>query len=73
MSETLIIILAEHNVPINFADHSTKLVSNKLVFPDSVFLCACSVRTLLAKTRSTVRVGRILSFTFIGQRMCPCL
>ena len=37
MAETLIIILAEHNVPINFADHFTKLVSNKLVFPDSVF------------------------------------
>ena len=40
MVETLIIILAEHNVPINFADHFTKLVSNKLVFPDSVFLRA---------------------------------
>ena len=38
MAETLIIILAEHNVPMNFADHFTKLVSNKLVFPDSVFL-----------------------------------
>ena len=38
MAETLIIILAEHNVPINFADHFTKLLSNKLVFPDSVFL-----------------------------------
>ena len=38
MAETLIIILAEHNVPINFAEHFTKLVSNKLVFPDSVFL-----------------------------------
>ena len=38
MAETLIIILAEHNVPINFADHFTKLVSNKLVFPDSVFI-----------------------------------
>ena len=48
-TETLIIILAEHNVPINFADHFTKLVSNKLVFPDSVFLRACSARTLLAK------------------------
>ena len=46
MAETLIIILAEHNVPINFADHFTKLVSNKLVFPDSVFLCACSARSL---------------------------
>ena len=50
MAETLIIILAEHNVPINFADHFTKLVSNKLIFPDSVFLCACSARTLLAKS-----------------------
>ena len=38
MAETLIIILAEHKVPINFADHFSKLVSNKLVFPDSVFL-----------------------------------
>ena len=39
MAETLIIILAEHtgNVPVNFADHFTKLVSNKLVFPDSCF------------------------------------
>ena len=44
MAETLIIILAEHNVPINFADHFTKLVSNKLVFPDSVFLCVSSAR-----------------------------
>ena len=25
MAETLIIILAEHNVPINFADHFTNL------------------------------------------------
>ena len=33
MAETIIIILAERNVPINFADHFTKLVSNKLVFP----------------------------------------
>ena len=41
MAETLIFILAEHNVPINFAD---KLVSNKLhvVFQDSVFLRACA-------------------------------
>ena len=44
MAETLIIILAEHNVTINFADHFTKLVSNKLVFPDSVFLCVHAVR-----------------------------
>ena len=36
MAETLIIILAKHNVPINFADYFTKLVSNKLVFPDPV-------------------------------------
>ena len=49
MAETLIIILAEHNVPVNFADHFTKLVSNKLVFSDSVFLRACSARTLLSK------------------------
>ena len=44
MTETLISILAEHNVPINFADHITKLVSNKLVFTDSVFLRACAAR-----------------------------
>ena len=50
MAETLMIILAEHNVPINFADHFTKLVSNKLVFPDSAFLRVCSARTLLAKS-----------------------
>ena len=50
MAETLIIILAEHDVPINFADHFTKLVNNKLVFPDSVFLRARSARTLLAKS-----------------------
>ena len=54
MSET-IIILAEHNVPINFADHFTKLVSNKLVFPDSVFLRAraarapCSLKVVIAR------------------------
>ena len=57
MAETLIIILAEHNVPINFADHFTNLhvVSNKLVFPDSVFLRACSARTLLAKSSRRTR------------------
>ena len=44
MAEMLIILLAEHNVPVNFADHFTKLVSNKLVFPDSVFLCMCVAR-----------------------------
>ena len=54
MAETLIIILAEHNVPINFADHFTKLVSNKLVFPDSVFLrmraarAPCSLKVVIA-------------------------
>ena len=55
MAETLITILAEHNVPINFADHFTKLVSNKLVFPDSVFLRMCSARTLLAKSSHGTR------------------
>ena len=55
MAETLIIILAEHNVLINFADHFTKLVSNKLVFPDSVFLrvhaarTACSLKVVIAR------------------------
>ena len=49
MAET-IIILAEHNVPINFADHFTKLVSNKLVFPDSVFLREgpCTLKVVIA-------------------------
>ena len=57
MAETLIIILAEHNVPINFADHFTKLVSNKLLFPDSVFLRvrAARARTLLAKSSHRAR------------------
>ena len=55
MAETLIIILAEHYVPINFADHFTKLVSNKLVFPDSVFLRSCSAHTLLAKSSHRAR------------------
>ena len=55
MAETLIIILAEHNVPINFADHFTKLVSNKLVFPDSVFLrmraarAPCSLKVVIMR------------------------
>ena len=55
MAETLIIILAEHNVPINFANHFTKLVSNKLVFPDSVFLrmraarAPCSLKVVIAR------------------------
>ena len=44
MAETLIIILAEHNVPINIADHFTKLVSNKLIFPYSVYLRVRAVR-----------------------------
>ena len=37
MVETLIIILAEHNVPINFADHFTKLVSalSVIFFPET--------------------------------------
>ena len=54
MAETLIIIPAEH-VPINFADHFTKLVSNKLVFPDSVFLrvgaarAPCSLKVVIAR------------------------
>ena len=54
MAETLIIILAEHNVSINFADHFTKLVSNKLVFQDSVFLrvraarAPCSLKVVIA-------------------------
>ena len=55
MAETLTIILAEHNVPINFADYFTKLVSNKLVFPDSVFLRTCSARTLLTKRSHPTR------------------
>ena len=55
MAETLIIILAEHNVPINFADHFTKLISNKLVFPDSVFLhmraarAPCSLKVVIVR------------------------
>ena len=53
MAEKLIIILAEHMMPINFADHFTKLVSNKLVFQDSVFLRArvlrapCSLKVVI--------------------------
>ena len=44
-----------NNVPINFADHFTKLVSNKLAFPDSVFLCVraarapCSLKVVIAR------------------------
>ena len=52
MAETLIIILAEHNVPVSFADHFTKLVSNKLVFPDSVFLrvhAPCSLKVVIVR------------------------
>ena len=55
--ETLIIILAEHNVPINFADHFTKLVSNKLVFPESVFLCVRAARTPSSLKVVIMRVG----------------
>ena len=55
MAETLIIILAEHNVLINFANHFTKLVSNKLVFPDSVFLCVRAAHTLLSKSSHHAR------------------
>ena len=50
MAETLIIILAEHNVPINFADHFAKLV-----FPDSVSLrvraahALCSLKVVIAR------------------------
>ena len=65
MAETLIIILAEHNVPINFADHFSKLVSNKLVFPDSVFLrvlAAC----LLAKRSHRVRCHYFFSRNLTG-------
>ena len=61
MAETLIIILAEHNVPINFADHFTKLVSNKLVFPDSVFL---RVRTAHAPCSLKVVIARIVTNFF---------
>ena len=49
MAETLITILAEHNVPINFADHFTKLVSNKLVFPDSAARAPCSQKVVIAR------------------------
>ena len=56
MAETVIIILAEHNVPINFADHFTKLVSNKLVFPDSVFLRTCSF-ACAARAPCSLKVG----------------
>ena len=55
MAETLIIILAEHNVPINFAGHFTKLVCNKLIFPDSVFhrvraaYAPCSLKVVIAR------------------------
>ena len=61
MAETLIIILAEHNVPINFADHFTKLVSNKLVFPDFVFL---RVRAALAPCSLKVVIARVVTFFF---------
>ena len=61
MAETLIIILAEHNVPINFADHCTKLVSNKLVLPDSVFLHVCAAR---APCSLKVVIARIVTNFF---------
>ena len=61
MAETLIIILAKHNVPINFADHFTKLVSNKLVFPDSVFLC---VRAVRAPCSLKVVIARVVTIFF---------
>ena len=61
MAETLIIIQAEHNVPINFADHFTKLVSNKLVFPDSVFL---RVRAVHAPCSLKVVIARVVTIFF---------
>ena len=61
MAETLIIILAEHNVPINFADHFTKLVNNKLVFPDSVYL---RVRAARAPCSLKVVIARVLTVFF---------
>ena len=61
MAETLIIILIEHNVPINFADHFTKLVSNKLVFPDSVFL---RVRAACAPCSLKVVIPRVVTIFF---------
>ena len=61
MAETLIIILAEHNVPINFADHFPKLVSNMLVFPDSVFL---RVRAARAPRSLKVVIARIVTIFF---------
>ena len=64
MAETLIIILAEHNVPINFADHFTKLVSNKLVFPDSVFLCVHAAR---APCSLKVVIARVVTIFFFSE------
>ena len=61
MAETLILILAEHNVPINSADHFSKLVSNKLVFPDSVFLC---VRAARAPCLLKVVIARVVTNFF---------
>ena len=61
MAETLIIILAKHNVPINFADHFTKLVSNKLVFPDSVFL---RMRVARAPYSLKVVIARVVNNLF---------
>ena len=69
MAETLVIILAEHNVPIIFADHFTKLVSNKLVFPDSVFLHARAAR---APCPLNVVIARIVT-NFFFPRNLTCL
>ena len=70
MAETLIIILAEHNVPINFADHFTKLVSNKLVFPDSVFL---RVRAALAPCSLKVVIACVVTIFFSRNLTGPFL
>ena len=72
MAETIIIILAEHNVPINFADHFTKLVSNNLVFPDTVLVRACSARTLLAKNSHRARCHIFFSRNLTCLVVCSC-
>ena len=66
MAETLIIILAENNVPINFADYFTKLVSNKLVFPDSVFL---RVRAACAPCPLKVVIAHVVTIFFFFQKL----
>ena len=80
MAETLIIILAEHNVPINFADHFTKLVSNKLVFPDSVFLrvpaarAPCSLKVVIARVVTNFFSRNLTGLTMaINKIHCQCL